>query len=272
VDIIGTALVTFFAALGIIGSVLTILQFARPDIHETFLLRVPTLGRIKFRKQWDTDRLTQRMRKATREIAILQTWLPTLNKDIPQWAAIAATTHFRILLMDESLIHLRRACREVFGPPLTDANLQALTDLEAKCGLDIHVSRYQVLPFGPIYIIDQQVYFGLYLSHTDSMMGPQFRCRRNSWIGKAVTESFEKIWQHSEENRRSQLTAQHSAAERHVGGEFAPEAPYKRYCDSCGTYLKYRDVGPEGALLTESYCANANCPKHDQRVESDHVS
>lgn len=56
-----------------------------------------------------------------------------------------------------------------------------------------------MLPFGPIYVIDEEVYWGIYLSHMDSTKGPVFRARADSQIAQDVIASFNTAWEEASE-------------------------------------------------------------------------
>jgi broad specificity phosphatase PhoE len=102
------------------------------------------------------------------------------------------------LLADQKLVPYRLRSRE----PVSSLLIQNVSDIcefiesftdHAKS--KIHVRFYTTLPFGPIYVIDDEVYWGMYLSHMDSMAGPVFREPSTSRLGREIISSFHNVWQ-----------------------------------------------------------------------------
>src|SRR5690606_12545949 len=53
---------------------------------------------------------------------------------------------------------------------------------------------YSLLPFGPICIIDDYVYWGIFTAHQDALKLPAFRHKTTSRIGREIVKSFNKAW------------------------------------------------------------------------------
>lgn len=180
--------------LGIIGTVVGILAFLFPDMGSRFVLLFKPWPRYN----WHA--IPKEVAHARRRVYILQTWLPGLRLELPYWEkALKQKVEFRVLLLDEKLVPFRLKCRERVSS-LLPQNVSDLADLSQRFNLPdqkhrLEVKFYSCLPFGPIYLIDQDIYWGLYLSDQDSMLGPVFHCRSGSTLGQKITDSYEKIWE-----------------------------------------------------------------------------
>ncbi len=100
--------------------------------------------------------------------------------------------------MDEKLVPFRLRCRERVSS-LLPQNVSDLADLSQRFNPvgqkpRLEVKFYSCLPFGPIYLINEDIYWGLYLSDQDSMLGPVFHCRTGSTLGQKIINSYEKVW------------------------------------------------------------------------------
>ncbi len=103
-------LVKIFAALGIVATIITIIQFISPDLREQLLKHISRIRRVKFKPKWDFEKIDHLMEKA-QNITILQTWIPSLNRDIASWERTSENCNFKILLISEELIKKRIKCR-----------------------------------------------------------------------------------------------------------------------------------------------------------------
>jgi broad specificity phosphatase PhoE len=158
------------------------------------------LDRLRRRPNYDWQDIVNTVSGANTRVLLLQTWFPGLQRELPRWreALLRGGLDFRVLLADQKLVEYRLRSRE----PVSSVLMQNVSDIRelvedlGESGGSIpQVRFYSILPFGPIYVIDDNVYFGLYLSQMDSMDGPAFRARADSRIGKDIIASFETAWQ-----------------------------------------------------------------------------
>lgn len=180
--------------IGVISSLVTILVFAIPDLRNWFLALLIRGHRFNW------DKIPKHIEKAEHRVFILQTWLPALRLEMPWWKKALANQNieFRVLLLDQKLVPFRLRCREQDSGLLTQ-NVGDLTKLSQTLNSSGGKSRFEVrffssIPFGPIYIIDDDIYWGIYLSNEDSMMGPVFHNKFKSKLGRQIFNSFEAIW------------------------------------------------------------------------------
>jgi hypothetical protein len=261
---------TALAVTGAIASVIAVLIVLYPPFRRFALTRLAHLFGVRYGTGWSKDTVNRAISNATERIWILQTWIPTLNEDISYWQDhVRDGVSFRILLANHTLI----AARIKYRPrcfTMERHNVEVIkTFNENHNSVEIKVRHYSGLPFGPVYIVDDTVYWGIYLAHTDSMRGPQFVCSRESLIGNMIEESFNAMWDIEGQTPRPEDTAS--------GGTLAEsskqtQSAYQRYCSQCGTWLEYRNFGPPAAMATESYCPNPECSKFKVKVEDVHVS
>jgi len=183
-----------FAFVGIVATILQVSEFVVPDIRDRLIRFLLRAQKVSYRDGWNSDYLNQRISKANKNVTILQTWIPTLNKDIGHWRKISSGVNFRIMLLDEKLISARLKCRE-HDNSLTQNNLENLSYLKkTNPKLDLEVRFYYAIPFGPVYIIDDEIFWGIYLANECSMQGPMFRSHKDSRVGQLITQSIESLW------------------------------------------------------------------------------
>ncbi len=206
------ALAFTITGLALVSSVVTI-WFGLASPLRLHLARLGIPSRASYRLGWRTDPIDRAIAEASKRVWILQTWIPTLSSDIGHWANNKRNhLDFRVLLASDNLLpSLLRARPGIIS--LVDSNLQILSSFAAiPQSLKIEVRRYSVLPFGPIYIIDDDIHWGIYLSDRDSMQGPHFRCHRSSDMGKLLEESFLAIWEISNGTSAPSVGAEQVAA------------------------------------------------------------
>jgi broad specificity phosphatase PhoE len=184
--------------LGVLASIIGIIAFFFPDLGRRLISwarRAPTYN-------WPT--IPGHIAEAKHRVFILQTWLPALRMELPNWSRALRREgiDFRVLLADQKLLPFRLRSRE----PVSSLLIQNVSDicelLESLGSLTrskIKVRFYNTLPFGPIYVIDDTIYWGLYLSHMDSMEGPVLTERTSSRLGKEIIKSFQSIWEDASE-------------------------------------------------------------------------
>lgn len=179
--------------LGIVASVVTLVAFLFPDLGKRVLSSVVRGPRFN----WAS--VPRGIANAKTRVYVLQTWLPGLRLELPWWreALGRKDVEFRILLLEQKLVPLRLRCRERVSS-LLPQNVSDLAELASTYNSPgkgrIEVRFYSCLPFGPIYVIDDEVHWGLYLANIDSMLGPAFRHGANSALGKLILASFEATW------------------------------------------------------------------------------
>lgn len=179
--------------VGLVASALAIGLFFVPDLRRK---AVEVLGPYRS-MDWQT--VIRRAREATDQVDILQTWIPGLRFEIPHIRKNleAHPTRFRFLLCDQTLVPFRLRARRPTSGRLTQ-NVEDLTEVAEDFNqktVRVEGRFYSALPFGPIYRIDDRVYWGLYIAHDDSMTGPVFVTKRTSPLGRIIMTSFETMWQ-----------------------------------------------------------------------------
>lgn len=272
----------FFAILGFIGT-LASLGFIRSLALKEFLAKfTPRLMGLPYKPHWTTDDINKAITSAEDRVWILQTWIPTLNRDISHWSPLHKNVTFRVLLGSDRVIAARLKYRPT-AVSLRNQNSALLHSFVADLGRG-EVRFFSGLPFGPIYIVDDQVYWGIYLANMDSMRAPRFRCSTQSAMGKMIVESFEAIWNATETQSSDTTEIPHTNGQQlkapaaangsqKKGIAMASPEKYQRYCAACGTWLSYRPTAKKKWVSTlESYCANSECVRFDERVEDVHVS
>lgn len=191
---------TVAVTITIIGGLAAIIVLIIPDFRDR-------VAAIELRRQYDWDHVRKRVAKARRRVWMLQTWIPYPRQDRAVWEPLLRSKRidFRILLIRQEIVRYRLAYRRdkvaagkahLENTPQLKLLVQDLAKAGALSRLEIR--RYRCLPFGPIYIIDNQVYFGLYYSHMDALSGPAFRCRVRSRLGSIILDSYEQVWDQSE--------------------------------------------------------------------------
>ncbi len=235
---------------GGIAAALTIISFIAPQVRQKLFESLAMLDGIRFAAPWKQDKIRSEVANAKTEISILQTWIPTINTDLDQWKQLnSSVKRFRVLIAHNSLVDSRISCRTC--NPQTDSNIEAIELYNGNLSnghVHIEFQQYTSLPFGPIYIIDDTVYWGIYISQCDSLAGPQFKCHRDSKIGKLICQSYESIWERA--------------------GNAPNPVEYKRHCDKCNAYLRYRD-DPAKRHTVQSYCPNSTCGCFEKTVQSE---
>lgn len=269
--------------LGVIASLLAILTaLSSPRIRAVLASAFPSRNAAIYRREWSLESLHKAIGKAEKEVLILQTWLPYLNRGMDEWEKTSKSVSFRILLADEELVKARLRCRPRVMP-LTDMNLQRLQQMAEEAPGRFQVRLYSALPFGPVVVIDDDVYWGIYLADRDSLKGPKFRTTRKSFLGKQILSSFEALWASTDEPLpRNSLTAT-VARSKHatestsltkdalleINGVLPQGDVTARFCDNCNCWLDYRTKGDSLPVHeVESFCPNANCRRHNEMVQS----
>lgn len=188
--------ILFFAsvALGVIGAIVTILVFAVPDLRDK-------LARI-LRSKYDWVDVSRNIRTAKHRVWILQTWFPGLKLERKFWeqALKGAEVDFRVLVLDAACVPNRLICRKDVATSSLSENLAIFRVIHEKYAKDFKVRSYTSLPFGPIYIIDNDVYWGLYLPQRDSLDLPANRATAHSEFGHLLVEGYECVWTKFEAN------------------------------------------------------------------------
>lgn len=270
--------------VGLASSVATLAGLGySPRLRSAIASVVPFNGTAWYARTWTTHTLNREIARAKTEVCVLQTWLPTLNADVNYWESTAGRVSFRVLLAHRNVVASRLACRPL-AIPLTEQNVARLRSARRPNGDGFKLRQYDGLPFGPVYIIDDVVYWGIFLADRDALLGPRFKTHRSSHIGSMIVESFEALWKSgSHWGEEAQVDLDKELDGPKVDGVTAdPERElfstagnlerFQRQCASCEAWLSYRSFGPPGAIATESFCPNPDCPRFDERVEGVPVS
>lgn len=181
---------------------------------------------------WDLNSVYAELAQARSRVFILQTWFPRWKDEHDAWEQLmrnlqsspsdenAVRFDMKVLLLDPSLHHARLRARgdlkdiHVGGMSMLSSNRQAelrtFVQRYRSDGVAIDIALYNSLPFGPIYIIDDHVYWGLFVSDKDSMRSLCFDAPANSTVGKVILGSFLNAWK----TRSSTLGPSLSSSER----------------------------------------------------------
>jgi broad specificity phosphatase PhoE len=184
--------------LGVVASIIGVVAFFFPDLGRRLI------GWVRRAPSYNWPAIPSHIAAAKHRVFILQTWLPAMRMELPNWSRALKKEgiDFRVLLADQKLVPFRLRSRE----PVSSLLIQNVSDIcELVEGLGalalskMKVRFYSTLPFGPIYIIDDTIYWGLYLSHMDSMSGPVFQEQARSRLGKEIIKSFQSMWEDASE-------------------------------------------------------------------------
>jgi broad specificity phosphatase PhoE len=180
--------------IGIIGFVITVMAFLFPDLGRKIVLLFMPGPRFNWAN------IPKEIAHAKRKVYVLQTWLPTLRgAEATFWkqALSHEDIEFRVLLLDQKLVPFRLRCRDKISSNLPQ-NISDLALLAQSFNRPNHkklqLRFYSCLPFGPIFMIDDDIYWGIYLSDRDSLEGPSFHSKSNSTLGRFILSSYESIW------------------------------------------------------------------------------
>ena len=210
-------------AITIVAGLAGIIVLVIPDFRDR-------VAAIELRRQYDWDHVRKRVAKARHRVWILQTWIPYPRQDRVVWEPLLRSKRidFRILLIRQEIVKYRLAYRRdkvsagkahLENPPQLKLLVQDLAKAEALSRLEIR--RYKCLPFGPIYVIDNQIYYGLYYSHMDALSGPAFRCRVKSHLGSTILDSYEQAWDQSELEIATRETEPHIVPRTFTGRDLS---------------------------------------------------
>lgn len=183
-----------FAVFGIAATIITIIQFISPNLREQLLKYISRIRRVRFKPKWDFKKIDYLIEKA-QNITILQTWIPSLNRDIASWEKTSENCNFKILLISENLIKKRIKCRG-HKTDYLKKNIERLMAFDKR---NIELRLYDAIPFGPVYIIDDDIFWGIYLSNRCSMDGPMFFTKKNTELGELIYKSVASLWEIGEE-------------------------------------------------------------------------
>ncbi|MFA6971502.1 MAG: histidine phosphatase family protein [Gallionella sp.] len=189
-----TMFVLISTILGVIGSLVAMVAFFFPNLGPRLAVMLIPGPRYN----WGV--VPKQIVRARHRVLILQTWLPGLRLELPWWreALSKDNIEFRVLLLDQKLVPFRLRCRERVSSLITQ-NVSDLIELARSFNIigekhHLEVRFYSCLPFGPIYVIDDDIYWGIYLADKDSMLGPAFCNRVNSTLGRQILSSYESVW------------------------------------------------------------------------------
>lgn len=170
-------------------------------------------------QKWDTRHIRSLMRSAKDRIWILQTWFPEMEADLHEWRFDHPEhLNVRILMAADSnpAVLERVRFRGDFGKDSDDkARKKHIDQMTSACEamiqqkLDDHnlkgtIARYaHGMPFGPIYVIDDHVVFGIYPPHQNCNFAPMLRVPAMTPTGELIREAFEKIWESAHSSRES---------------------------------------------------------------------
>jgi broad specificity phosphatase PhoE len=202
-------LILALVAAFIIWIVSVIFNRLKRRFDDKFMLRSEVDKMFISEPEYNWHTIMERTENAKVRIYILQTWLPDYYHELKHWKiALKKNTDlkFHVLLLDEKLIEYRKKYR----PPVEEKLVENVSKFEllkkefnTLANARIEYKFYLCLPFGPIYIIDDDIYFGLYLSDGDSMEGPVFKFNANSKLGQMIMSSWENMWVKASNNSGS---------------------------------------------------------------------
>jgi len=177
------------STLGFIASLIAVVTFVSPNFRRRLADRMRPMRVFRW------PEIPDKIADAKKRVDILQTWIPGLRLELPKWKeALKSGAEFRVLLCDQRLVPFRLRSREAVSSllPQNTADIAGVSE-KFEPG-QIQARFYEALPFGPIYRIDEWIYWGLFTAHQDSMVGPAFATRVDSDLGRAITASFKAMW------------------------------------------------------------------------------
>lgn len=188
---------SFALWVGVVASVTGVIAFAWPKGVRRFRYRVTS--RIRRRYHWKD--VWPKIEDARRKFDLLQTWIPNqaTHRNLVR-SALKDGVRMRFLLCDQSLIPHRLHCRSGDASKWSQTIrwirglAEEFNDVDQEPQL-VRAKFYKALPFGPIYRIDDMVYFGQYFADQDSMNGIAFAEKVGSDLGMKIEGSFEKMWE-----------------------------------------------------------------------------
>ncbi len=172
-------------------------------------------------QKWDTRHIRSLMRSAKDRIWILQTWFPEMEADIHEWRFDhPGRLEVRILMASDSnpAVLERVRFRGDFGKDSDDkVRKKHIRQMTGACEAMIQqkldafklkgeIARYAVgMPFGPIYVIDNHVVFGIYPPQLNCNLAPMLRVPVATPTGELVCEAFETIWRSAHASHESSV-------------------------------------------------------------------
>lgn len=190
---------SIWTVIGLIIGLASLTLAVTPHVRDWLACHTPDAFRsIRYRNKWDLNHVHKLVARAKNRVWILQTWVPNIRQDIRQWERAASEVNFRVLLASDDIAAKRLEYRRE-SSHLADECTRRIRDAQ-RIRKTIQLKHYSGLPFGPIYIVDSVVYFGLFFASEDALDKPVFKCRTKSPFGASVVDSFEAIW-----NSRSSL-------------------------------------------------------------------
>jgi len=183
----------------------------RLDAEKVGRSRPERVQGLEHYNKWDTDLVRSLMRSAKKRVWILQTWFPEMEADIHQWHFDhTKSLEIRILMADGSnpAVQERVRFRDDFRKDSDETKRKNhIAQMVSSCQTMIEstltkngiqtkeIMLYaQGMPFGPIYIIDDIVFFGIYPPHKNCNSAPMMRVPVDSDAGTLLRESFEVFW------------------------------------------------------------------------------
>lgn len=181
--------------VGILASVLGIIAFAWPKGARRYFGH-HIVSRLRKRYRWRD--VWPKIDKARDRVDILQTWIPDRQSHREHVRTVLRRgVAVRFLFCDQRLIPLRQKCRghdRAEWKPTVEWVHALARDFNSDEEL-VQARFYKALPFGPIYRIDEWVYWGQYFAHQDSMKGPAHAVRASSTLGRMIANSYEALWE-----------------------------------------------------------------------------
>lgn len=187
------------------------LWFAAEQIGSTRPRLIPELVGYE---TWDTSMVRGLIKSARESIVILQTWFPEMEGDLDRWE-FSNPEDLKIQIFmahsENPAILERVRFRRDFPYQEPDESLKSLVDKNVNaCARRLRylfqeykqqnkkfsgsVSLYkQGMPFGPVYIIDGMVLFGIFPPHINCNAAPMMRLSVNGKSGELFDDAIRTI-------------------------------------------------------------------------------
>ena len=165
---------------------------------------------IKQHDTWPLEKIYKQIEEAKKRVYILQTWFPKWEREHNAWKKLMKSLNqsnennsfeMKVLLADPSLYQarLRARCDSVSGQidmftEYRKKQLEVFINQNQNDNCQIDIALYNSLPFGPIYCIDDKLFWGRFVSGKDSMDSICFETKVDSNIGFETLESFDEAW------------------------------------------------------------------------------
>ncbi|GAA4455851.1 caspase family protein [Phytohabitans houttuyneae] len=159
--------------------------------------------------RWEPGKVLDAVRQALGSVAILETWFPGVESDIAQCGPARPNVNYEFLLLapDSRFRALRMAHREDYAftiaEPRTPHGDGRVAGVERKrersvdwlwrYGYGPNTKLYDAFVPGPVYNVDREMYYGVFLPHADADLGPMHRTPADSVMGGLLRQVIDTL-------------------------------------------------------------------------------